>query len=335
MRAMISEETSALVRQPSSGNSANASIDIERYSSQVSYSSAESSLSDSNTQVQPYFKTKLPRELFVCIIIFVFGVYSPTSFWRPLFGISMRPIPYQVLKSGDVVLDLELNNPYVLNADVAVSSRLLKHTSITLPLALLIIITQLAPRSTVKYFDTHSAVCVLLLSIGLCEFTTQIAKMYVGRLRPNFYQICGFNPDTLACTASEHYIMESRSSFPSGHSSLSTAGMSVLVWFFLGRAGIGLGALKSKNAIGRQSGKIKVAAVLSLTPLAWSTFVACSRLVDFWHHPSDIIAGICLGLFFPVVTYHMWYPTVVSSQAGVPLSCLAAAKVRCVDKNFA
>eukprot|EP00979_Chaetoceros_neogracilis_P016665 scaffold8947_cov297-Chaetoceros_neogracile.AAC.5 len=330
---MGTEETTVLVRQPSSLNSANASIDVERYGSQVSYSSPESNSSDSNTQVKPYLQTKLPRELCVCIMAFFFGIYTPSNFWRPLLGMRMRPIPYQILKSGDVVLDLELNNPFVEN--VTIGSNFLKQTSITLPLLLLIIITQISPRSTVKYFDTHSAVCVLLLSIGLCEFTTQMVKMYVGRLRPNFYQLCGFNSDTLECTANEHTIMESRSSFPSGHSSLSTAGMGVLVWFFLGRVGIGLGPLRSKDAKKRQSVNRNVATVLSLTPLAWSTFVACSRLVDCWHHPSDIIAGVCLGLFFPLVMYHMWYPTIVSSQAGVPLSSLAAAKIQNADKDFA
>jgi membrane-associated phospholipid phosphatase len=328
---MGSNEKALLVRQPSGTNSNNVSIDIERYSSQSSYSSTESNLSDSNTQIQPYFKTSLPRELLICIVSCYFGVYSPTSFWRPMLGIYMTPIPYQVLKSGDVVLDLELNNEYI--KDVTIGSNLLKQTSFTLPLIILIIFTQLAPQCPVKYFDTHAAVCVLLLSIGLCEFTTQMAKMYVGRLRPNFYQFCGFDPATLTCTASEHDIMESRSSFPSGHSSLSTAGMSVLVLFFLGRAGIG--SFKSKNAKGRTFGKRRVAAVLSLTPLAWSTFVACSRLVDHWHHPSDIIAGICLGLFFPSVIYHLWYPTVVSSQAGVPLSCVAGTKPTSADKDFA
>jgi len=114
--------------------------------------------------------------------------------------------------------------------------------------------------------------------------------------------------------------------------------MSVLVWFLLGRANIGFERYVGKNTRGNGSGSYigggrskkcnsKLAAVVALSPLAWSTFVACSRLVDNWHHPSDIVAGMCLGLFFPVLAYHLWYPSVISQQAGVPLAYLASPSI--------
>lgn len=281
-------------------------------------SGSNSSLEVQESSYTTYTKTNLFRELMCCTCAFLFGLYSPTSFFRPILGVNMRPIPYQILKSGDVVLQLGLNNPLVEN--VTVPSRLLLNTSITLPLIVMVIITQLAPHpQCVKSFDTHSCACVLLLTIGLSEFTTQMVKMYVGRLRPNFYDLCKFNSENLECTASDSHIMESRSSFPSGHSSLSAAGMGVLVWFLLGRANLGQnmnGKKKNRNP--------KLSAMVALLPLAWSLFVASSRLVDNWHHPSDIVAGLCLGLFFPSLVYHLFYPSVISSQAGVPLNYLAS-----------
>ncbi len=297
----------------------------------ASYGSASNSLPESQDQ-PPYIDSKsiLLRELIYCLGAFCFGVYSPVSFFRPIFGVNMRPIPYQVLNSGDVVLDLGLKHELV--EDVTIPSNLLLHSSITFPLAAIVIISNLSPHPLcrTKYVDTHSAVCALLLTIGLSEFITQMIKMYVGRLRPNFYELCGFDPTTLQCTASEEIIMESRSSFPSGHSSLSAAGMGILVWFLLGRASIGLASLSSgKNVKNSSRGgsscrNPKISAFLAILPLSWPLFVASSRLVDNWHHPSDIVAGLCLGFFVPSFFYHLYYPSVISSQAGVPLKYLAS-----------
>jgi membrane-associated phospholipid phosphatase len=342
---MIKDEKTNLVRQVSTSIH-NARMDIERYGTQQSFSSIDANETDSilpSSIHNQALRRKLLNESLLCIFTFIFGFFSPTYLWRPIFGINMRPIPYQQLKSGEVVLDPSLNQELVL--DVTIPSSLLLHTSITLPIILLILFTQFVPQyPPARYIDTHAAVCVLLLTIGLSEFTTQIAKFYVGRLRPNFYKLCDFDIEKLSCTASEQTIMESRSSFPSGHSSMSTAGMTVLVLFFLGRSGLGMGSIKSSKN-GRQQlqqmmmcRKRKIATLMALAPLGWSIFVACSRLVDNWHHPSDVVAGVCLGLFFPVVTYHMWYPSVLSENAGLPLSYLEVISLTglsVTDKDFA
>jgi hypothetical protein len=33
----------------------------------------------------------------------------------------------------------------------------------------------------------------------------------------------------------------------------------------------------------------------ALLPWGWATFVGVSRIVDHWHHPSDVVAGCILG----------------------------------------
>lgn len=271
----------------------------------------------------PYSASHLPRELVVCIMLFLFGMFSPGMIFRPLIGINMRPIPYQRLSTGDVVLDLGLNNPLV--EEVTVPSALLLHSSITLPLIVLIATTIISPRtkSTSRIHETHAAVCTLFATIGMSEFVTQMVKMYVGRLRPNFYALCQFDPITLQCAASKAYEMEGRQSFPSGHSSLSMAGMGVLAFFFLGRANIGWNDQERpriSNQYFRSCWTSKTNGFICLMPLAYATFVASSRLVDNWHHPSDIVAGICIGLFCSIFCYHLWYPSVLSSLSGTPLS---------------
>jgi hypothetical protein len=62
--------------------------------------------------------------------------------------------------------------------------------------------------------------------------------------------------------------------------------------------------------------------LLSFTPLLLSTYCAASRLVDNWHHPSDILAGMVIGLVCAIVSYHSWYPPVTSYHSGIPLSIL-------------
>ena len=298
-------------------SSNNTMANTKAYSSSLStnttmYSSENSKMMVNHNHHLPasYLSTKLPRELAFCIMAFIVGVYSPATIFRPIFGMNIRPIPYQILaNSKDVILDLGLNNPLV--EDVTIPSNFLIQTSITVPLLILFFIAIIiAPKKQLKpynYHDAHSSVCVLLTTIAMTEFTTQMAKFYVGRLRPNFYALCGFDVTTLSCTNSIDMQMEARSSFPSGHSSLSTAGMGVLVYFLLGRVAISAVTSTRANSSGDSiSMTNKLYAYLALLPFAYSTFCACSRLVDNWHHPSDIIGGIVLGLFCSTFGYHLW-----------------------------
>ena len=151
------------------------------------------------------------------------------------------------------------------------------------------------------FHNVHAGTCSLLVAIGIAEFVTHTFKFYVGRLRPNFYAMCGFDIVTLACANGEDMENEARMSFPSGHSSLSFCGMMTLVLFFLGRVGLG-------RIIGPKvaSSRSRFLTVMTFTPLLLSFWCATSRLVDNWHHPSDIIAGSILGTVSACISYHLW-----------------------------
>jgi membrane-associated phospholipid phosphatase len=282
------------------GMTMNSSMDVK------AFSSTSTSQSDNNNGVTngSYFSTKLPRELAFCIMFFLVGVHAPNTIILPIYGRNIRPIPYQKLpNSEDVVLDFSLNQPLIEN--VTIPSNFLIQTAITMPIVILVLVTTIiAPRIKPKFHDVHSSICVLLTTTGMSEFITQVVKLYVGRLRPNFYALCGFDTVSLSCTNPTEMIMEGRSSFPSGHSSLATAGMGCLVYFFLGRVGIAAicGGIGNK----KMNSFTKLYAFFALTPLLYSTFCASSRLVDNWHHPSDVLAGICLGLFCSTFGYHLW-----------------------------
>lgn len=232
----------------------------------------------------------------------------------------MRPIPYQVTKAGDVLLDLTLANALVPKSDVVFPSSRLIFISLWVPIIFTMVVGSFFPLispampNNHPFHNAHAGVCAVLVGVGMSEFFTHIFKFYVGRLRPNFYAMCGFDVQTLQCTNGELMEREARMSFPSGHSSLAFCGMVTLTLFLLGRAGLG------RQVGARWGGMSKMWTAVSFTPLILSFYCATSRLVDNWHHPSDIIAGTILGSVTAFISYHMWFPHVFSAHAGIPLS---------------
>jgi diacylglycerol diphosphate phosphatase / phosphatidate phosphatase len=151
--------------------------------------------------------------------------------------------------------------------------------------------------------NIHHGTCTILVAIGLSEFICNTAKVYVGRLRPNFYAMCGFDKETLECTADSHQQAESRMSFPSGHSSVSFTGLVCVTLFLLGRVGLN----RNVGTI-RSSARGKTLLLISCMPLLLAFYCAVSRLADNWHHPSDIIAGTALGTICAGISYHLYFP---------------------------
>jgi membrane-associated phospholipid phosphatase len=108
------------------------------------------------------------------------------------------------------------------------------------------------------------------LAFGLAGTTAALAKSVVGRARP---------------PVSLHLVAESDSSFPSGHSTESTAvfvTLALVVAVFVLRKPIA------------RCATVLVAGALSFA-------VGCSRLVLGVHWPSDVIAGWALGLSIALV----------------------------------
>ena len=46
---------------------------------------------------------------------------------------------------------------------------------------------------------------------------------------------------------------------------------------------------------------------VGLIPVSVALWVASSRLVDHWHHPSDILAGSLIGSISALTTFNMFY----------------------------
>merc|ERR1712187_852633 len=134
---------------------------------------------------------------------------------------------------------------------------------------------------------------------------TQLLKKTVGRPRPDFFGRCIGNsnlppiasaikwasPGYPLCTGSGYVMEQAYMSFPSGHSSTAFAGLSMLTLFLISRFHLFKG-----SANGMQY-------MLAFAPLVIAAWVAATRVIDYWHNPTDVIAGGVIGF---TVTATVW-----------------------------
>lgn len=136
---------------------------------------------------------------------------------------------------------------------------------------------------------------------------TEVGKYTIGRLRPHFVSVCQpVLSDGTTCNDAinqhryiENYyclgsgytiedVRQARLSFPSGHSSLSFYTL-VYVALYL-----------QKRMHWSRSDLTRHFIQFSLIMLAW--FTALSRVMDNWHHWSDVLVGSLLGVVGALVT---------------------------------
>jgi membrane-associated phospholipid phosphatase len=200
------------------------------------------------------------------------------------------PIPYQQTENGDILVELNLN--YELNNETVPDS-VLVGVLILLPIILLAAIgVAYGPRG-----DAAATLCSFFVTFGLTWFLTDMTKTYTGQLRPNFYSMCKFDTNSLECDGEEHFLHESRRSFPSGHASSSFASMTIVTLYLSSKVGLA----RHVQSLGR-----KVLYLLSCTPMLLAFFVAASRVHDFYHHPADIVAGALIGSVCGLTAHGMW-----------------------------
>lgn len=84
------------------------------------------------------------------------------------------------------------------------------------------------------------------------------------------------------CTGDPGSIAEGRKSFPSGHSSWSAAGLCYVMYFLFDRLQVFKGG---------HPWRLLVASLPGIAALA----AGVSRYTDYWHYPSDVVAGLLLG----------------------------------------
>jgi membrane-associated phospholipid phosphatase len=238
------------------------------------------------------------RDTSFCAVFAAAGWNMATVLFYPTQAqIESRPIPLQQIQpSGQFVLDFRYNNPLVDPATIP--GDLLIMTGLWAPIIIVLLV-----EFWLKQQNAHRILCTLFTTLGLSEFFTNVLKFWVRRPRPNYYELCGFNIDTKTCMAPFEKIVQAQLSFPSGHTSLSFCGTTVLaLWFFH----LIMTAAANNNNNKTPFQKIKLI-LACLVPWGWATFVAVSRIVDYWHHPSDILAGCLLGTTCATLSFVVHY----------------------------
>ncbi|KAI0034541.1 phosphatidic acid phosphatase type 2/haloperoxidase, partial [Vararia minispora EC-137] len=183
------------------------------------------------------------------------------------------------------------------------------------PLTLTWGINALTVRS---WWDAHaSALGPVVLSLALAGSITQFTKITVGRPRPDLLDRCQmasstvdppFGLSTVAiCNQPDTAKLEDGfRSFPSGHSSLSFAGLGFLAFYLAGKVHLFDGRGHAPKAW------------LALTPLAGAALVAISRTMDYRHHWQDVLVGSLLGFVIAYFSYRHYYPSLASPHAHFP-----------------
>ncbi|KAJ2716040.1 hypothetical protein H4R19_000874 [Coemansia spiralis] len=168
--------------------------------------------------------------------------------------------------------------------------------------------------------DLHVGLLGLLMGVSLTLMFTNCLKNVVGQPRPNLLARClPVKPDhplsdpplglsTVAiCTQPDLAILdEGFRSFPSGHTSLSFAGLTFLTLFLAGKL----------HVFDRQGHTYKP--FLVFLPLLAAAIVGATRLADYWHHPTDVLFGAAIGMSTATFSYAQYYPSVLSPYCDRP-----------------
>eukprot|EP00434_Breviolum_minutum_P040683 symbB.v1.2.036163.t1/scaffold5039.1/size31583/1 len=216
----------------------------------------------------------------------------------PIFSPHMRKIPMQrlVYENGTAVIlpELLLDNPYVPKDEQIVPTALLFALCVVIPLGFLALVSWFE----MKPGDPASFVRGLLMAFGCMIVNVNFIKLYVGYLRPYFYEECQFDRTTGECLGSS---LEGRKSFPSGHSSASFCAMLFTSLYLLGKV-----AQMPSKTLTTPLGNVSCTNALllfALSPVMLAFWVAASRVRENDHHPADVVTGGCIGSAWAV----MWY----------------------------
>lgn len=114
------------------------------------------------------------------------------------------------------------------------------------------------------------------------------------------------------CYGHAGQVEEGLKSFPSGHSSWTAAG--------LGFLSLALAAqLQVLGTAGGAPGRAW-ALLLALMPSAGAVAVAITRVIDYWHHPTDVGAGLLLGFGTAALSFaqlrHAVLPAFATATTG-------------------
>ncbi|KAF8652706.1 hypothetical protein AX16_004210 [Volvariella volvacea WC 439] len=168
-------------------------------------------------------------------------------------------------------------------------------------------------------WDLHNSMLFLVLSLAVTGSITQFVKITVGRPRPDLLDRCrpslgttdpefGLSVWTICTTTDNRLLRDGFRSFPSGHSSMSFAGLGFLAFYIAGK----LHLFDRRGVAGK--------AWLALGPFSAAALVAISRTMDYRHHWHDVVVGSLLGTVCAYFSYRQYYPSLSDKLCHRPYS---------------
>ncbi|EGW35135.1 uncharacterized protein SPAPADRAFT_130756 [Spathaspora passalidarum NRRL Y-27907] len=160
----------------------------------------------------------------------------------------------------------------------------------------------------------------LWFSVVVTSVLTDIFKCWIGNPRPDFLERCGPAPNTPinklvgieVCTAplGDMYLSDGMKSTPSGHSSMSFAGLLYLSLWILGQFRM-LTKNRSHISLGHW--------VVVLLPILFASYIGLSRTQDYRHHFFDIILGGLIGAAFACLSYFKYFNWLSDEECNLPI----------------
>lgn len=145
-------------------------------------------------------------------------------------------------------------------------------------------------------------IAIFLFGAGCSQLATDFGKYTIGRLRPHFLDVCKPDLSTL-CTADDPFryvtdfecrgtdakkLRDARLSFPSGHASFSAYTMLYLALYLQRRM--------------NWSGSHLLRPTLQIAAIMLSWYTGLTRVSDYKHHWSDVLAGFLIGSIAAALT---------------------------------
>ncbi|GME97688.1 hypothetical protein B5S31_g4954 [[Candida] boidinii] len=167
-----------------------------------------------------------------------------------------------------------------------------------------------------KFYILFVSILGLCISIGTTTFLTDIGKNWIGRCRPDFLARCIPKKTAIKntlyfakdiCTQTDtKKLLDGFRTTPSGHSSISFAGLGYLTLWLSGQLMVSRihgGAWRS---------------IVALLPCLLAGYIALSRTQDYRHHFVDVLLGSTLGSLVAWWSYRRLFPTIASEVCYVP-----------------
>lgn len=167
----------------------------------------------------------------------------------------------------------------------------------------------------IKHFTKLDILLFLCSTFAYALLTTacvtEIIKVIVSRPRPEFFYLCNYKgyadavdsgnytnyfaltkPNTFGSyddCYDQSMVSEATSSFPSGHTSMSFASMLFTTFVIQLMFDI--------------ANFFTLYGMISFSPLIVSTWIACSRILDYKHREDDVIGGAIIGIVCTIIAW--------------------------------